>query len=106
MPAFTIPYGILSGGIFKKNYKKKLNVKILDLNITLEKFLKTGKKNYLDYFEKEIAKNLINFQADIIGLSALFNTSNVYLKDLSDFLKKKLPSSLIIAGGEVTLCSI
>lgn len=100
MPAFTIPYGMLSMEAYlKKNYKKKLNIKILDLNITLEKFLKTGKDDYLLYFEEEITKRLKNFQADIIGLSALFNTSNVYLKDLSDFLKKKLPSSLIIAGG-------
>jgi len=100
LPAFTIPYGLLSMEAYlRKNSLKSTNITICDLNITLNNLVEsrfTG--DYLYEFQKKINVFLKN-NIDIVGFSALFNSSAQYIEDLAKFVKSYDEKIITIAGG-------
>lgn len=100
MPAFTIPYGILSIEAFiKDNTTGGVETDILDLNIETFRII-TGKCQYHDSYLMDIVKDKVHScQPDIVGISALFNTSYNYLVSISTAVKEQVDSALILAGG-------
>lgn len=105
LPAFTIPYGILSLEAFlKKNCKVNVETKILDLNIYLREIVNNNLDiDYKQHFNALIGQCITDFDPDIVGISALFNSSFRYMDSLSSAVKGCSSSSIIIAGGG--LCS-
>ena len=100
LPAFTIPYGILSMEAYLNKNFDGLQTRILDLNVTLAEYIDTKPaESYSEFFSNKIKIVSEEFKADVVGLSALFNTSNVYLKFLSDSISNHLPKAFVIAGG-------
>ena len=100
LPAFTIPYGILSMEAYLNENFDGLQTRILDLNVTLAEYIDTKPtESYSEFFSNKIKIVSEAFKADVVGLSALFNTSNVYLKFLSDSIADHLPEAFVIAGG-------
>ena len=101
LPAFTIPYGILSMQTYlNKKLGDKIKIDILDLNICLRDLLETGKNTeYTAEFETTIIKKLTEFSPDIVGLSALFNSSNRYLEWFASIVKSHNTNIVTIAGG-------
>ena len=81
LPAFTIPYGILSMEAYlKKELTDTAAISFIDLNITLQKLIDSAvAKNYLDVFVEELNSKLEDFKPDFVGISALFNSSSKYI---------------------------
>lgn len=101
MPAFTIPYGILSIDAFMKRNVKNYSVEtdILDLNIEAFKII-TEKRQYNDSDLFNTLKNKVHiYQPDIVGISALFNTNYSHLGPISTAIKEQAGYALIVAGG-------
>lgn len=101
LPAFTIPYGMLSlEAYLNKNCLGAVNVKILDLNIDLKRLLDSNsRENLADYFENIIIEECKEFTPDIVGISALFNSSFKYLEQNASAIKKYSKDVLVLAGG-------
>src|SRR4030042_3656097 len=73
-PVFTIPYGMLSlAAYLKANAHCDVQIEIIDLNLEAYKLcnnsadLEAGLKSL-------IRDKMLDFQPDIVGISALFNT--------------------------------
>ena len=101
MPAFTTPYGILSMDAFIKGNTQagRVETDILDLNIEAFRIL-TGKRQYHDSYLTDLVKDKVrNCRPDIVGISALFNTSYNYLASISTAVKEQVDSALIVAVG-------
>ena len=101
MPAFTIPYGILSmESYLTATCKSPVEVQLLDLNITLQKLVEQKfAGNYTEVFNREIEKRLREFTPQIAGVSALFNSSNRYIQDIVKVCKNFDPDIITLAGG-------
>lgn len=101
LPAFTIPYGMLSlEAYLRKNCTNKVQVKILDLNIDLKSLLDGGSiVNWSDLFAQRIYTECEAFSPDIVGISALFNSSFKYLEHTARSIKKYHADTLVVAGG-------
>jgi len=101
LPAFTIPYGILSlEAYLTKNAMKSICIDICDLNITLNKLVSEKYDgNYLDVFKNEVLASLIKNKSQIVGVSALFNSSAQYIQDLVLACKRYDQNIITLAGG-------
>lgn len=98
-PIFTVPYGVLSLAAYvKANVKHEIQIKILDLNVKAYQLCKNT-----DDLESEINKSIadvvIQFQPDIVGISALFNTSYPYLHHISETIRKARQDTILVVGG-------
>lgn len=101
LPVFTIPYGILSIDAFMKGNTNNyiIETDILDLNVETSKII-TEKRKCHDSDLLDILKDRIcNYQPDIVGISALFNTSYNYLSSISTIIKEQTNSAFVVAGG-------
>jgi radical SAM superfamily enzyme YgiQ (UPF0313 family) len=101
LPAFTIPYGMLSlEAYLSRNCTNRVLVKILDLNIDLKSTLDAGSiVNWSDLFAQKIYAECEMFAPDIVGISALFNSSFKYLEHTARSIKKYHADTLVVAGG-------
>jgi anaerobic magnesium-protoporphyrin IX monomethyl ester cyclase len=99
LPAFTVPYGILSIITYLKSRISDYDFKILDLNITLKACLDEGVVNYQSNLEKAIHNFVIKDDYEFIGISALFNSSYKYLEQTSNLIKDLSPNVTVLAGG-------
>ncbi len=102
LPAFTIPYGILSMQTYLNNHLgKKVEIDLLDLNLNLRDFLSKprNRQTYLDEFDGAIIKKILDFKPDICGISALFNSSSKYIENIASLVKRSNNNILVIAGG-------
>lgn len=100
LPAFTSPYGILSIDAFiKVNVKYEIVTDILDLNIDALKVIKGDYKYHDSYFSNIVRDKVREYNPDIVGISALFNTSLNDLEPTSRVVKEEQSSALVIAGG-------
>ncbi len=101
IPSFTIPYGILSLEAYvKKNAHKEVEFDLLDLNIVAYKICSQIKNN--EEFIRRLDEALgdkINNLYDIVAISALFNSSYYYLKEIINSVKKKSQNTLCVIGG-------
>jgi radical SAM superfamily enzyme YgiQ (UPF0313 family) len=101
LPAFTVPYGVLSlNAYLSKNCISKILFTVLDLNIDLKKMLDDRSQgNWADCFEEKIIESCRETQPDIVGISALFNSSFKYLEQNAAIIKKQSTDTLVVAGG-------
>jgi radical SAM superfamily enzyme YgiQ (UPF0313 family) len=101
LPAFTIPYGILSMEAYLTRYCSNLaEIRLIDLNLTLKRLVEERSvENYENIFNAELTAVLADFRPDIVGISALFNSSFGYIQSLAAAVKDFDPGMLTIAGG-------
>lgn len=101
LPAFTVPYGILSlESYLNANCKSRIDVRMLDLNITLQQLVHDNfAGDYMRRFRQEIEKELREFSPQFVGVSALFNSSNRYIQDIVKSCKDYDPAIMTLAGG-------
>jgi anaerobic magnesium-protoporphyrin IX monomethyl ester cyclase len=101
LPAFTIPYGILS----LKSYlgatcRSPIELEMLDLNITLQELVDNKiAGDYMAVFRREIEKRLRELSPHFVGVSALFNSSSRYIQDIVKSCKDFDPDIITLAGG-------
>lgn len=95
------PIGILSIAAYVRQFVN-VDIKILDLNILISKSRTTN----FHKFEEIVMKNLMNitenWKPEIIGISALFNTSYKYLMQLSRTTRSLWSDALIVTGGALS----
>lgn len=101
LPAFTLPYGILSmESYLKAACKSALELQLLDLNVTLQRLIKENfSGDYMAVFSDEIVSRLRDFNPQYVGVSALFNSSNRYIQDVVKACKIYDPGIVTLAGG-------
>lgn len=101
LPAFTIPYGILSMEAYLTKHCEKLGeLRLIDLNVTLRDLVENRSVDgYEEVFRAEIEAVLAEFEPDIVGVSALFNSSSGYIQQLVKVVKDFDRDILTIAGG-------
>lgn len=101
LPAFTLPYGILSMESYLKTAcKSALELQLLDLNVTLQRLIKENfSGDYMAVFSDEIVSRLRDFNPQYVGVSALFNSSNRYIQDVVKACKIYDPGIVTLAGG-------
>ncbi|MFG1480202.1 radical SAM protein [Xanthobacter sp. V4C-4] len=101
LPAFTIPYGILSMEAYLTAHCTRLEaVRLVDLNVTLKRLVEErAVGDFEAVFAAELQAIISEFQPDIVGISGLFNSSSRYIEDLAAVVKQCDPSILTIAGG-------
>ena len=101
LPAFTIPYGILS----MKSYlnaacRSPIEIQLLDLNFTLQKLVDDNfSGSYTEVFNQEIETRLRSFHPQFVGISALFNSSNRYIQNIVITCKDFDCGIITLAGG-------
>jgi len=101
LPAFTIPYGILSMQAYLTKHCEQLGeMRLVDLNVTLKRLVETQTvDSHQEVFNAELQAVLEDFNPDIVGVSALFNSSSGYIQSLVKGVKDFNPDILTIAGG-------
>lgn len=101
LPAFTIPYGILSMEAYlKTNCTTDLEIRLVDLNVTLKDLVENGHADrHEQIFADELTAILQDFRPEIVGVSALFNSSFRYIQALVRTVKAHDTAILTIAGG-------
>jgi anaerobic magnesium-protoporphyrin IX monomethyl ester cyclase len=101
LPAFTIPYGILSMySYLKATCKSPLDLRLLDLNVTLKRLVEDRfEGDYNAVFAREIERFLAEFNPRFVGISALFNSSQRYIQHLVQTCKDFDPGIITLAGG-------
>ena len=101
LPAFTMPYGILSmESYLSARCRSTIDMQLLDLNITLQKLVdQRFEGEYAAVFAEEIRTRLREFSPQFVGVSALFNSSNRYIQDIVKVCKDFDPAIITLAGG-------
>ncbi|MBO0902145.1 B12-binding domain-containing radical SAM protein [Jiella sonneratiae] len=101
LPAFTIPYGILSMEAYLTKHAENLaEIRLVDLNVTLKRLLdERSVASYEAVFRAEIQAALAAFAPDFVGISALFNSSFGYVQALAKAVKDHDPAIVTLAGG-------
>ncbi|RJR35543.1 MAG: radical SAM protein [Deltaproteobacteria bacterium] len=99
IPVLTIPYGVLSlAAYLKANAHCEIQTRIVDLNF--EAFRLCNNSADLNADLKAIIKdNMFDFQPDIVGISALFNTCYNHLGLISDSVNDIDSDALLVIGG-------
>jgi radical SAM superfamily enzyme YgiQ (UPF0313 family) len=101
LPPFTIPYGILSmEGYLKARCRCAIQTRILDLNLPLRAAIEAGDAHDIHArFEALIGQTIREFEPTVIGISALFNITFRYMRDMAATARQAAPDALIVAGG-------
>jgi len=99
------PSGLLSISSYLKKHLPNVNVKILDLNVTINYFALDNTINEFEFSYQEFLKKsfalLNDFNPDIVGISALFTGVYQDLKQFAAFLRENYPLTLITCGGHL-----
>lgn len=101
LPAFTIPYGILSlEAYLKVKCNKTVEVSILDLNVPLKEIVEDAlQDNVLEFLTEIVRLRSKEFNPDLVGISALFNSSFRYVEDIAKTIKDIDQNTPVVAGG-------
>ncbi|MBW2642321.1 MAG: B12-binding domain-containing radical SAM protein [Deltaproteobacteria bacterium] len=102
LPVFTIPYGVLSlESYIKAKTTKGVAIEILDLNIEAYKIARSNPSaRNINKDLMAIVSKKLQYPVDIVGISAIFNNSYVYLEELTITIKKACtPPPLCVVGG-------
>jgi radical SAM superfamily enzyme YgiQ (UPF0313 family) len=103
LPVFTIPYGVLSlAAYIQVSATIDTEFDILDLNLEAFKLCKithTMEEEVNILIGEKIKEKMLNYQPDIVGISALFNTCYNYLEQISTSVKKATTKVLLVMGG-------
>lgn len=101
VPAFTIPYGVLSLEAYvKSKAAKNITFDLLDLN--LEAYRLAGAGGGKEAFKTALAELLVQRTGgkyDIVAISSLFNSSYFYLEDIIRSVKGHKNAPLCVMGG-------
>lgn len=100
-PAFTIPYGILSMQAYIGEHGKSAHdIRIIDLNINFKQLLTDGLvDDFISVFCAEIKTIMNEFRPNMVGISALFNSSSRYIEKLAFAIKEVDRNVMTLAGG-------
>ena len=95
------PYGI---GVVNAVLRQRGYIShIVDLNFEmLDQFHQTSDVDVFDYWKicrQELDKAMSEFCPDVVGLSCTFTMTHVQLVKVAQYLKSKLPSLPVVAGG-------
>lgn len=100
-PIFSLPSGVLSIATYvRANSTHDVRIDILDLNreayklCTIVEDVETEVKNI-------IKAKMLSFNADIVAISALFNTCYNYLDMISATSAEAKPGALVVMGGGI-----
>lgn len=101
LPAFTIPYGVLSlDAYLKAKCQRKIDTIIIDLNVPLKKVLAEPlQHNLLELLIESVMGRVRECKPDLICISALFNISFRYLEDIAHAIKTVGEDLIVVAGG-------
>ena len=101
LPAFTIPYGILSlEAYLKSKCKNTVEIKILDLNVPLKEIVENPvEDDVVKLLTDIVLAEVKEFKPDLVGISALFNSSFRYIEDIAGTVKSHDESTPVVAGG-------
>jgi len=101
LPAFTIPYGVLSMEAYLgATCARPVAFELLDLNIMLQLLVEENfAGDYMAVFAEEISEKLRAFKPHFVGVSALFNSSNRYIQGIVSACKRVDPTLITLAGG-------
>jgi len=98
-PVFTIPYGVLSLAAYvQANAQHDVQIEIIDLNLEAYRLCKNS-ADLEDDLKGLIRDRVLNYQPDIVGISALFNTCFNYLGLISRAVKETANDVLLVIGG-------
>lgn len=104
LPAFEIPYGVLSiDSYIKHKSKYNMHTSLIDLNIEVSSLLNKNSNKFIDI--KRIIYNYLNnsiIKFDIVAISALFNSCYNYIEDILSLTKdvnKNKPPLVVMGGG-------
>lgn len=99
LPVFTIPYGVLSIAAYVRAFSKfDIRIEIMDLNLEAFKLCNVTRDIEAD-IKNLIKDKMANFQPDIVGISALFNTCYNYLGLISISVKEMNNDVVLVIGG-------
>lgn len=94
-----IPMGVLSIASYAGAHAD-VDFMVLDLSVKISNFINNSGSLSLDDFIRQQMSNLYKEkQPDIIGISAIFNSSGGYLYSISTQAKNLWPDVLVVAGG-------
>jgi len=93
----SIPLGVLSISSYLKKHMD-IDIRVIDFNVILNKYLSSD-KSCAQIFEEQLTKIQEDFNPQIVGISALFNSNYSYLKMLSAAVKIYFPECIVITGG-------
>lgn len=102
LPAFTVPYGVLSlDAYLREKCETEVETHVLDLNICLKAVVDSKETDVdcIGLFSAQVMEQVKKFKPDIVGISALFNSSFRYMGHLADSVKKTGSTAIIVAGG-------
>lgn len=101
LPAFTLPYGILSMNAYLRGAcETDVAIDVLDLNIDLRDFIGAGAHgDWNTLMSARVQETCARLQPSLVGISALFNSSFRYLGDVAEDVRKAVPDTRILAGG-------
>jgi radical SAM superfamily enzyme YgiQ (UPF0313 family) len=87
----------------KKHAKKEVEFKIIDINdhLVTEYLLGNIINNGQEYFETFIEVEAKKCNPDIVGISVMFNVGYQFLDRLTAKIKRTIPRSLVIVGGNL-----
>lgn len=96
-----MPMGLLSlSAYLKKN--TDIQIKLIDFNIILHKMESFAYSSFSELFHDFLsAKEWIDYDPDIIGISTLFSPSYYNMLDIAKVARDVFPNSLLTAGGGV-----
>ncbi|MCE7030896.1 B12-binding domain-containing radical SAM protein [Jiella avicenniae] len=101
LPAFTVPYGILSMEAYLTKHCQNLGgLRLIDFNVTLKRLVdERSAASHEAVFRAELQAILKEFEPDFVGISALFNSSFGYIQSLAEAVKDVDPEIVTLAGG-------
>ena len=96
-----IPLGPLSLSAYLKKHAE-VETRLIDFNVELNREARFGYASFADYFMEYLsAPEVMAFQPDIIGISALFAPSYRSFIDIAECCRKLFPSVLLLGGGNM-----
>lgn len=96
-----MPLGLLSLSSYLKKHVK-VEVKILDFNVVLNKICGFHFKSFFELFKEVLSGDeYVNFKPSIIGISSLYTPSYHNMLDVAAVARQLFPNALIVAGGGV-----
>lgn len=100
LPPFTIPYGVLSLSAYLQSKCAGVKVSVLDLNVYLKSFIGSQSPDNLEKcFENLLRQHVEEFSPSVVGISALFNVSFLYIERFASIVKHLHPQCITVVGG-------
>lgn len=94
-----IPMGLISLSAYLKQYAE-VDIRLIDYNIIMNKLESFEFNSFIDFYQDILAApEWVDFQPDIVGVSALFTPSYYNMLDISKVARKLFPDAINIAGG-------